>query len=283
VSPYLGVHLSRAGLRKIGARRLAVGLQRLPPGFQTSVQREVLRLVQEELLELPPERGADALSAAILRQPAVDSALERCLAPIRVRAEDPAFRVALEEEFAAYGVTRAAAADLSCATLSATSGALAFGKLTPGALSAGPALAAFFAQHAAVSQFLLGPTLGAWYYGLLGSPLNRSSLHAVSTSGRSSGIHMGQRAQRRRFGDLGLLGGWRVTTRKQGDARLLRLSGEPRRTLSAGRLRRADRRIDRRCCGRTRGPVRLCRSRHRSAPGKTRYPLPPPPAADRRA
>jgi hypothetical protein len=185
--PYLGVHLSRSALQKIGAKRLAAGLQRVSPGFQTAVQREVLRLVQEELLELPTGRDADGLSAAILRQPAVAGALERCLASIRARAGDPAFRVALEEEFAAYRVTRAAAADISCVTLSATSGALAFGKLTPGALSAGPAVAALFAQHAAVSQFLLGPTLGAWYYGLY-PPAVSAGLIAASTGGVAGGL-----------------------------------------------------------------------------------------------
>lgn len=186
-APYIGAHLAKAGLRQIGASRLAGGLQRLPSGFPTAVQREVLRLVQEELLQLAPGQEPDALTATVLAQPVVAGALDRYLAPIRARAQDPAFRGALTEEFAAYAVTRAAAADLSCATLTTTSGALALGKLTPGALSAGPALASWLAQHAAVSQFLLGPTLGAWYYGLYPATAS-AGLIAAATGGVAAAL-----------------------------------------------------------------------------------------------
>ncbi|MGA7982346.1 MAG: DUF6635 family protein [Chromatiaceae bacterium] len=188
--PYLGVNLSRAALHRSGARRLAAALQRLRPGFQTAVQREVLRLVQEELLGLPAGHrvgGPDALAAAVLSQPTVAGAIERYLASIRVRAEDPAFRRALTADLASYAVTRAAASDLVCAALTTTSGALAFGKLTPGALSAGPALAALLAQQAAVSQFLLGPTLGAWYYGVIPATAS-AGLIAASTGGVATGL-----------------------------------------------------------------------------------------------
>jgi hypothetical protein len=188
--PYLGLHLSGAVLRRGGAGRLAARLGRLPPGFPTAVQREVVRLVHEDLLELPPGeggQGTDALTATILAQPAIAGALESYLTPIRARAEDPAFRRALTEEFSSYTITRAAASDLACAALTTTSGAVALGKLTPGALSAGPALAAVLAQQAAVSQFLLGPTVGAWYYGAFPATAS-AGLIAASTGGIAAGL-----------------------------------------------------------------------------------------------
>lgn len=199
--PYLGAQFSAAVLHKAGARGLARVLRRMPPGFETAVQREVVRLIRAELLELPPggvggkggtfdgsgARELDALTATILAQPGMMATLERFLAPIRARAKDPNFQQALAEELGRYTLTRGAASDLAAATLASASGALAFGKLTPGALSAGPALAGLLAHQAAVSQFLFGSTLGAWYYGAF--PVGISAgLIAASTGGIAAGL-----------------------------------------------------------------------------------------------
>jgi hypothetical protein len=63
-----------------------------------------------------------------------------------------------------YARTRAAATEIATALLSLGAGAFALRKLTPGALSLGPTLAAAIAQRAAVMSFPMGGALGSIWY-----------------------------------------------------------------------------------------------------------------------
>jgi hypothetical protein len=65
-----------------------------------------------------------------------------------------------------YGITRNAAAEITTFLLNMGAGALTLNKLTPGAMSLGPVLAAALSQQAAVSAFPLGGWLGGMWYGL---------------------------------------------------------------------------------------------------------------------
>lgn len=186
-APYLGLRVSSLVLRKAGVKRLGERLGRVPPGFQTRVQREVQWLVQTELLELPWEQDgrraeADALLAAILAEPALSALLVNYLERIHEEALRPGFEQALRRDLGAYGGARLAAADLACGVISLSAGAAAFKQLTPGALSTGSALAAAIAQHSAISGFVFGPTLGSVYYGVFPAAAS-AGLIAASTGG----------------------------------------------------------------------------------------------------
>ena len=79
--------------------------------------------------------------------------------------DDPAFRARLDAALTEYAGTRAAAAEIATGLIALGSGAIAFKQVTPGALALGPAIAASFAQSAAVASFPLGATAGGLWYG----------------------------------------------------------------------------------------------------------------------
>ena len=168
--PQLLLHLTASLIKRAGAPGLARALDRsilLP----TSVSREIEWLIVTELLELPFIQGArestrDALSDAILADPAVEQAVEQASGQASGQGTDPAFRERLARAVKTYGATRVAAAEITTGFVSLSAGALALNKLTPGAASLGPALAAIVAQQAAVAAFPLGGWLGGVWYGL---------------------------------------------------------------------------------------------------------------------
>ena len=184
-APQIVMQLGAKAADRFGAPRAAKALRR-PILFKTAVAREVEWLLQTELLELPIEQGArrsrrDALAEAILAEPAVDEAIQSLLVQIGDRADDAAFRERLGHAMAEYGTSRAAAAEITTGLLSLGAGAVALHKLTPGAVSLGPALAAVMAQQAAVSAFPLGGWLGGVWYGMF--PASASAGLVASASG----------------------------------------------------------------------------------------------------
>ncbi|HEY7578593.1 MAG TPA: DUF6635 family protein [Acetobacteraceae bacterium] len=86
----------------------------------------------------------------------------------------------LARSLAEYGVARGAAAEITGAAMSLGAGAVTVGKLTPGAVSFAPVLAAMVAQQAAISSFPLGAALGSLWYGLF--PVAPSPLVTVGLS-----------------------------------------------------------------------------------------------------
>ena len=132
--------------RRLGLRRLA-GLLDRPILLPTSVSREVEWLIVTDLFELPFLQGErestrDALAESIIATPAIEAAIP---------GHGPAFRERLTVAMKTYGATRVAAAEITTGLISLGTGALALNKLTPGAASLGPALAAIVAQQSAVA------------------------------------------------------------------------------------------------------------------------------------
>jgi hypothetical protein len=163
--PQIGLHLGAGLAKMVGAARVSAALHRTIV-LRTAVSAEIDWLIHTELLELPysqggRERREDALSDAILAQPAVQDALVE----IRRHGEDPAFRARLRHAMDAYGMTRSAAAEITTGLLNMGAGALAVNKLTPGAATLGPALAGVVAHQTAVGAFPLGAWLGSAWYG----------------------------------------------------------------------------------------------------------------------
>jgi len=72
----------------------------------------------------------------------------------------------LEQNLLEYSKSRIAAADLAGNIITISAGVTMFKKLTPGAVTAGGAVASAIAQQTAISNFIFGPTLGSVYYGL---------------------------------------------------------------------------------------------------------------------
>ena len=183
--PYTMLKASSALLKKVGFQRVSSRIENMPMGFTTDVQKEVTWLIFTEILEIPYVQGKrksnkDTLLQIILEQPKISSFLATALSRIYSKSRDPEFRFALEKNLLEYSKSRTAAADLAGSLISLSAGATMFHKMTPGALSAGGALAAAIAQQTAISNFVFGPTLGSLYYGVF--PASTSvALVTVST------------------------------------------------------------------------------------------------------
>jgi hypothetical protein len=136
---------------------------------RTAVARQIAWLLHTELLELPITDGArhagrDALAEAILADPRLVARMQPMLATIAAAGQDPGLRARMESAVAGYAASRAAAAEITTSLCTLGTGAAALSKLTPGAMTLGPALAATLAQQAAVASFPLGGTLGSLWY-----------------------------------------------------------------------------------------------------------------------
>ena len=168
-APQLAMQVGAIAAGRMGAKKAQTFLKRSIL-LETSVSREIEWLVHTELLELPiaqkkRQSQHDALSEAILGEPIVAEAVEGALREIGRHGGDPVFRERLHHAMTVYGITRNAAAEITTGLLNLGAGAVALNKLTPGAMSLGPALAAVLSQQAAVNAFPLGGWLGGMWYG----------------------------------------------------------------------------------------------------------------------
>jgi hypothetical protein len=162
--PQLMMRVGSAAAGRLGAAGAARVLRRKLL-LDTDVAREIAWLINVELLELPYRQAErvctrDALAEAILADETVAAPIREALAEIGRRGDDPAFRDRLMGAMAEYTVSRAAAAEITTGLLSLGAGAAALNKLTPGAVTLGPALAAIMAHQAAVGFFPLAPSAG---------------------------------------------------------------------------------------------------------------------------
>ena len=170
-APQILMQLGAKAAGRLGATR-AAGMMDRNIMLQTAVAREIEWLVHTELLELPfaqkgRESQRDGLSDAILASSVVQDALSPALLEIGRHGGDPAFRDRLRRAMEEYGLTRTAGAEITTGLLNLGAGAIALGKLTPGAASLGPSLAGIMAHQSAVSAFPLGAWLGGAWYALL--------------------------------------------------------------------------------------------------------------------
>jgi hypothetical protein len=167
--PHAGAKLAATGLAAAGARRAAARLRAKRLLLETAVGRELQWLVMTDLLELPYRDGDrtsshDALAETMLSDPRIEAIAQQALAALGRHAADDDFRRRLEASLATYTDSRAAAADIATALVALSTGAVAIHKVTPGAMTLGPALAAAMAQQTAIAAFPLGSTLGGLWY-----------------------------------------------------------------------------------------------------------------------
>ncbi|MCP4020308.1 MAG: hypothetical protein GY729_00570 [Desulfobacteraceae bacterium] len=184
--PYTAVQVMALISKKAGITKISRLAKKMPSGFKTAVQQEINRLIFTELLELPyqdDKKGfnKDALLAEILDQPEIQILFQDQLALIRSKSKAAGFKKALEERLKEYTVSRTAVSELAANIITLATGAGLLGKITPGGISFGTGLAAAIAQQSAISSFIFGPTLGAFYYGIF--PASASlGLMVASTS-----------------------------------------------------------------------------------------------------
>ncbi len=184
--PYIGLKASSALSRKVGFEKIPSLIERVPAGLETRVQKEINWLIFTDLLEIPYDQGnrksnKDALLEEILNQPEISSQFSNELSTIYSKSKDPKFRPALERNLMEYSRSRTAATDLAGTLISLSAGATMFGKMTPGAMTTGGAIATAIAQHTAISHFVLGSTLGSLYYSIF--PATASMGLVVASTG----------------------------------------------------------------------------------------------------
>ncbi len=185
-APQVGLLVAAQAARKLGARRLAaqIGSKRLT--VETAVGQELTWRLHTDLLELPFRSTGrvatkDALAETILADSRVVNALLPALEILGKTGGDPELRRRLEAAMAEYARTRAAATEITTALLSLSVGALALDKLTPGAVTLGPTLAAAIVQRAAVMSFPMGGALGSVWYTLF--PVAPSAILVAGLTG----------------------------------------------------------------------------------------------------
>jgi hypothetical protein len=185
-APQVGLLVAAHAARKLGAPRLAVELSSKRLVVHTAVGRELAWRIHADLLELPYRCGArvtakDALAETILSDPRVVAALTPALEALGTTGDEPALRQRLDAAMTEYARTRAAAAEITTTLLSLSAGALALRKLTPGALTLGPTLAAAIVQRGAVMSLPMSGALGPLWYTLF--PVAPSAVLAAGLSG----------------------------------------------------------------------------------------------------
>jgi len=171
VVPTVVLLASGALLSAAGARRAGAWLGQRNLFFETAVSREITWLIYTELLELPFTQGdrtssRDALAEAVNNDPAVSAAVARLEWLRHEAGRQPGVGTDVARALRAYTGVRNAVADLGNTALMLSAGAVSLSKVTPGALSLGPAVAALIAQQAAIGSFPLGVGLGTLWYGL---------------------------------------------------------------------------------------------------------------------
>lgn len=169
MGPSMGVRLVASGLEKAGRQEAAAKLRSKTFHFKTDVAEELEWLIHTDLLEIPfAQRNRmserDVLAEEIYGHPLMTEALSVAVTNV-VDAAGPRNRDQLERLMSAYMETRAANAEVVNLAVCLMAGGLIAHQVTPGALSLGPSMAGAIANHAAVSGFPLGSTIGSAWYG----------------------------------------------------------------------------------------------------------------------
>ena len=134
---------------------------RVPAGFTTRVQQHISHLILADLLNNGQEGPLlenyliEALEAVYDRhtnEPVDHQRFSKLIEPLVADALDQ------------YQVTRTASADITNSISCTVLGAFAFQKFTPGGIGLGVVLASMLAKTLAARDFILGETIGGWYY-----------------------------------------------------------------------------------------------------------------------
>jgi hypothetical protein len=168
---YFLAKMGGAATRKVGLKSVADRLCSAPPGFRTDVEREVEWLLYSDFLELPYEcKGRksekNALLTHILAEGALIDLFEETLRPFAEMGEDSSLRTSLEKKLGTYVDNRKDVSELTAALMGISAGLAAHKGVNLGAVGLGQATAGAIAHNMAVSNFILGESIGGIYYSI---------------------------------------------------------------------------------------------------------------------
>ena len=145
-----------SGLRWL--HRLA---NRVPAGLTTRVQQHISHLILVELLNNGQEKPL--LERYLLEE--LEAVYQRYnCEPVNHKQFKELIGPLVADTLSQYRVTRTASADISNSITCTVLGAFAFQKFTPGGIGLGVVLASMLAKTLAARDFILGETIGGWYY-----------------------------------------------------------------------------------------------------------------------
>jgi hypothetical protein len=147
---------NRSGLRWL--HRLA---NRVPAGLTTRVQQHISHLILVELLNNGQEKPL--LERYLLEELEAVYQSYNC-EPVNHKQFKELIGPLVADTLSQYRVTRTASADISNSIACTVLGAFAFQKFTPGGIGLGVVLASMLAKTLAARDFILGETIGGWYY-----------------------------------------------------------------------------------------------------------------------
>ncbi len=134
---------------------------RVPAGFTTRVQQHISHLILVDLLNNDQE--GSLLEAYLIE--ALEAVYERhTCEPVDHQRFNTLIEPLVADTLSQYRVTRTAAADITNSISCTVLGAFAFQKFTPGGIGLGVVLASMLAKTLAARDFILGETIGGWYY-----------------------------------------------------------------------------------------------------------------------
>ncbi|WP_417566590.1 DUF6635 family protein [Marinobacter sp.] len=134
---------------------------RVPAGFTTRVQQHISHLILVDLLNNGQE---DPLLESYLIAE-LEAVYERhSCEPVDHQRFNKLIEPLVTDTLSQYRVTRTASADITNSITCTVLGAFAFQKFTPGGIGLGIVLASMLAKTLAARDFVLGETIGRWYY-----------------------------------------------------------------------------------------------------------------------
>lgn len=139
---------------------------RMPAGFTTRVQRHISHLILVDLLNNGQE--SPLLEGSLLEGyliEALEAVYERHTSkPVDHQRFSKLTEPLVADALSQYRITRTASADITNSISCTVLGAFAFQKFTPGGIGLGVVLASMLAKTLAAKDFILGETIGGWYY-----------------------------------------------------------------------------------------------------------------------
>lgn len=152
--PYLSIKKIIEILDKLGLARLSTVLEWLPSGIKTGYQKEIERLIANELLDCD----------SLIKEVAADPILKKTFADDQIVSAAANARKSIIREIEKYSSSQAMVSDLSSSLMTLCLGGMLFGDKTLGVLGLGNKIAHKMAVNKAASGFFLGKSLGASFY-----------------------------------------------------------------------------------------------------------------------
>ncbi|HEA53740.1 hypothetical protein LCGC14_1033670 [marine sediment metagenome] len=134
---------------------------RVPAGFTTNVQQHISHLILVDLLNNGQE--GSILEGYLIE--ALEAVYERhTYEAVDQKRFGKLIEPLVADALSQYRITRTASADITNSISCTVLGAFAFQKFTPGGIGLGVVLASMLAKTLAAQNFILGETVGGWYY-----------------------------------------------------------------------------------------------------------------------